>query len=176
MPRNMKVKTNEYASILPDAETGRCRQADCSGASNAQRLYLRLVQIRFCTSARRVSQEPRPRPGISIVGAPGRTFPSWKDRAGPTPENAKTWRIEFLQQTERRKNMTFQNIIPAHPFSGLFPALHDLRMRAQEQRTTRAAYTRTLNELSAMSSRELADIGLHRSDIPGVAAEAAIRK
>ncbi|MFO8127143.1 DUF1127 domain-containing protein [Yoonia sp.] len=46
-------------------------------------------------------------------------------------------------------------------------------MRAQERRATRAAYIRTLNELYAMSSRELADIGLHRSDIPEVAEEAA---
>jgi uncharacterized protein YjiS (DUF1127 family) len=69
--------------------------------------------------------------------------------------------------------MTLQNFIPAHPLSGLVAAVHDLRMRAQERRATRAAYSRTLNELSAMSSRELADIGLHRSDIPGVAAEAA---
>jgi uncharacterized protein YjiS (DUF1127 family) len=72
--------------------------------------------------------------------------------------------------------MTLQNIIPAHPFSGLVAAFQDLRARAEEWRATRAAYTRTLNELSAMSSRELADIGLHRSDIPGVAAEAAKMK
>ena len=39
-----------------------------------------------------------------------------------------------------------------------------------------AAYTRTLNELSAMSNRELADIGLHRSEIPRVATEAANMK
>lgn len=69
--------------------------------------------------------------------------------------------------------MTFQNITPVHPFSGLVASFHDLRMRAQERRATRAAYIRTLNELSAMSSRELADIGLHRSDIPEVAEKAA---
>jgi uncharacterized protein YjiS (DUF1127 family) len=69
--------------------------------------------------------------------------------------------------------MTFQNIIPVHPFSGLVAGVHDLRKRAQERQATSSAYTRTLNELSAMSSRELADIGIRRSDIPEVAEEAA---
>ncbi|MCB5200559.1 Uncharacterized conserved protein YjiS, DUF1127 family [Loktanella sp. DSM 29012] len=43
-------------------------------------------------------------------------------------------------------------------------------------RTARArhkAYVRTRDELHAMSSRELADIGINRSMIPAVAREAA---
>jgi uncharacterized protein YjiS (DUF1127 family) len=79
-----------------------------------------------------------------------------------------------ISPTDRKtKDMTFQNIIPAHPLSGFLAAVHDVRERAAERRKTNAAYTRTLNELSAMSSRELADIGLHRSEIPRIAAEAA---
>jgi len=79
-----------------------------------------------------------------------------------------------IPPTNRKtKDMTLHNILPIHPFSGFIPAAHDLRDRATERRKANAAYTRTLNELSAMSSRELADIGLHRSEIPDVAAKAA---
>jgi uncharacterized protein YjiS (DUF1127 family) len=39
--------------------------------------------------------------------------------------------------------------------------------------TKRRAYSTTLNELSALSDRDLADLGLHRSGIKAVALEAA---
>ena len=37
----------------------------------------------------------------------------------------------------------------------------------------RRVYKRTLNELSALSNRELADLGLHRSQLRGIAWQAA---
>ncbi|MCK0167386.1 DUF1127 domain-containing protein [Jannaschia sp. S6380] len=40
----------------------------------------------------------------------------------------------------------------------------------------RSIYRRTLNELSALSNRDLADLGLSRSMIPAVAHEAAYGK
>lgn len=69
--------------------------------------------------------------------------------------------------------MTLQNIIPANPFSGLIAFVHHLSDRAADRRKQNAVYTRTLNELSALSNRELADIGLHRCEISRIAAEAA---
>ncbi len=72
--------------------------------------------------------------------------------------------------------MTLQNIVPAHPFSGVTAALQGLRERAVERAEMKAVYNKTWRELSAMSNRDLADIGLHRSDIPRVATEAANMK
>ena len=40
-------------------------------------------------------------------------------------------------------------------------------------RKARADYVRTLNELSALSNRELDDLGISRHDIPRIAREAA---
>ncbi len=42
-----------------------------------------------------------------------------------------------------------------------------------EARAKRAVYTRTLNELSAMSDRDLADLGIARCDARSIAREAA---
>ncbi|MFL4470598.1 DUF1127 domain-containing protein [Tateyamaria armeniaca] len=69
--------------------------------------------------------------------------------------------------------MTLAQIVPAHPFSAFIAAVTNMFERAAERRQTHAVYTKTLNELSAMSSRELADIGVHRSEIPNIAAAAA---
>lgn len=53
---------------------------------------------------------------------------------------------------------------------GLFADLMaDLRLGAKR----RAVYRATVTELSALSTRELADIGMGRSDIRGVARKAA---
>jgi uncharacterized protein YjiS (DUF1127 family) len=38
------------------------------------------------------------------------------------------------------------------------------------------AYTQTLSELRALSDRDLADLGMHRSGLKAIAAEAAARK
>ncbi|MCC1482234.1 DUF1127 domain-containing protein [Roseibaca sp. Y0-43] len=39
----------------------------------------------------------------------------------------------------------------------------------------RAVYNRTARELHALSDRELGDLGIHRSEIPRIAAEAAFK-
>ncbi|WP_223423491.1 DUF1127 domain-containing protein [Tateyamaria pelophila] len=69
--------------------------------------------------------------------------------------------------------MTLQNILTVHPFEGFLDTIHQFRADHAERRRARAVYDRTWRELSAMSDRERADIGIHRSDIPGIASEAA---
>ena len=54
-----------------------------------------------------------------------------------------------------------------------FPSHHGLLARLRERLHQRAEYARVHNELSALSDRDLADIGLSRSTITDVAAEAA---
>lgn len=49
----------------------------------------------------------------------------------------------------------------------------DLRSRFAIWRKRAAAYRKTVRELSQMTDRELADIGLHRANIRDVALEAA---
>ncbi|WP_376780373.1 DUF1127 domain-containing protein [Paracoccus jeotgali] len=46
-------------------------------------------------------------------------------------------------------------------------------MRLQEARARRAVYRQTVTELSHLSNRELADLGIHRSMITRIATEAA---
>lgn len=46
-------------------------------------------------------------------------------------------------------------------------------VRFQEARARRAVYRQTVNELSNLSNRELADLGIHRSMITRIATEAA---
>lgn len=55
----------------------------------------------------------------------------------------------------------------------LFEAMHRLKADMAEHRRSRATYTRVFGELSAMTNRELADIGIARSDIERIATEAA---
>lgn len=45
--------------------------------------------------------------------------------------------------------------------------------RLQEARARRAVYRQTVSELSNLSSRELDDLGIHRSMITRIASEAA---
>lgn len=67
--------------------------------------------------------------------------------------------------------MALANFESARSF-GLAPRLRYLvksvRARAEEHR----AYRTTLAELNAMTDRELADFGFHRSELPRVAREA----
>lgn len=51
-----------------------------------------------------------------------------------------------------------------------------LRLRFVEAQEKRATYRRTMRELSDLSNRELADLGLHRSGIRRVALESAYGK
>lgn len=59
-------------------------------------------------------------------------------------------------------------------FSTLFDGLFtDISTRLDMHRRRRAVYTRTREELIALSDRDLADIGIHRRNINVVAREAA---
>ncbi|PIL20249.1 hypothetical protein P775_09875 [Puniceibacterium antarcticum] len=69
--------------------------------------------------------------------------------------------------------MTLQNILTVHPFEGLHNTIQQFRADHAERRRARAVYDRTWRELSAMSDPERADIGIHSSDIPRIASEAA---
>jgi len=69
--------------------------------------------------------------------------------------------------------MTFQNILPAHPMQGFLDAVRRLKSDMAEQRRGNALYRQVSGELTAMSDRELADIGIARSDIERIATEAA---
>ncbi len=50
-------------------------------------------------------------------------------------------------------------------FASLRAALHDFKA----ERTLRGQYRTTVRELSSMNDRELADIGINRYDIKGIA-------
>jgi len=69
--------------------------------------------------------------------------------------------------------MTLQSIRTIHPFEGFHSLIQQFKADRAERRRVRAVYDRTWRELSAMSDRERADIGIHSSDIPRVASEAA---
>lgn len=69
--------------------------------------------------------------------------------------------------------MTLQDILTVHPFERLHNTILQFRADHAERRRARAVYDRTWRELSAMSDRERADIGIHSSDIPRIALEAA---
>lgn len=51
--------------------------------------------------------------------------------------------------------------------------LGDLRGSLSERVAKYRLYRATLNELDSLSDRELADLGIHRADIGGIASEAA---
>ncbi|MEX0351513.1 MAG: DUF1127 domain-containing protein [Paracoccaceae bacterium] len=53
--------------------------------------------------------------------------------------------------------------------SGFYAGIENLKTRFEQYRV----YRRTLGELSALSERELADLGMHRSMIRRIAMEAA---
>ncbi len=81
--------------------------------------------------------------------------------------------IEFHHLKRKTENMTLQNILTVHPFEGFHNTIQQFRADHAERRRVRAVYDRTWRELSAMSGRERADIGIHSSDIPRIASEAA---
>jgi uncharacterized protein YjiS (DUF1127 family) len=65
-------------------------------------------------------------------------------------------------------------ITEAHPTSlNLFQRISEFRARVAAASAQRKLYTQTVNELSALSNRDLADLGLSRSMITGIALESA---
>lgn len=62
-----------------------------------------------------------------------------------------------------------------HAFGGasLWQRLSDLTANLAERQAQRQAFRKTVNELSAMSDRDLTDIGIHRADIRAIAQQAA---
>jgi uncharacterized protein YjiS (DUF1127 family) len=81
--------------------------------------------------------------------------------------------IKFHHLKRKTEDMTLQNILTVHPFEGFHNIIQQFRADHAERRRARAVYNRTWRELSAMSGRERADIGIHSSDIPRIASEAA---
>lgn len=71
--------------------------------------------------------------------------------------------------------MTYAHHTAAPRQSGILARLHGFRDTLQTVMQQRAVYTRTMQELQALSNRELADLGIHRSEIPSIAAEAAFK-
>ncbi|MBN2761251.1 MAG: DUF1127 domain-containing protein [Rhodobacteraceae bacterium] len=71
--------------------------------------------------------------------------------------------------------MTYANQTAAIAQTGIFARLKGLRDTLRTVMEQRAVYARTLQELQALSNRELADLGIHRSEIPRIAAEAAFK-
>ena len=61
----------------------------------------------------------------------------------------------------------------AAPSFGLAEKFVALRARMRESRRTRAIYRQTFEELSALTDRDLADLGISRLGIADVAREAA---
>ena len=58
---------------------------------------------------------------------------------------------------------------------GLLARIQGLRDALAAVLQQRAVYTQTTRELQALTNRELADLGIHRSEIPRIAAEAAFK-
>lgn len=57
---------------------------------------------------------------------------------------------------------------------GLAQRFGDLRATLAARVARYRTYRQTLDELAALSDRDLADLGLHRADIRGVARDAAL--
>lgn len=55
----------------------------------------------------------------------------------------------------------------------LFSRIAEARASLNAYLARRALYKRTLHEMQVLSDRELADLGLHRSELPRVAWQAA---
>lgn len=57
--------------------------------------------------------------------------------------------------------------------SGLKARVQRVRDMLDARAARRDAYSRTLRELQSCSNRDLADLGIHRSEIPRIATQAA---
>ncbi|MCL1629120.1 DUF1127 domain-containing protein [Roseibaca sp. V10] len=71
--------------------------------------------------------------------------------------------------------MAYANHTTDLRFGGFLARLQSFRAMLAETLQQRAVYNQTLSELQALSNRELADLGIHRSEIPRLAAEAAFK-
>jgi len=69
--------------------------------------------------------------------------------------------------------MTVQNLLHLHPLHSVAHAMERMWSNMAVRQKTKAAYNKTHRELSSMSTRELADVGIDRADIPTIAGEAA---
>jgi len=85
----------------------------------------------------------------------------------------KTWRATVRRHQKDVNQMTFQNILPARPMQGFLDAVRRLKSDMAEQRRSHAVYRQVFGELTEMSDRELADIGIARSDIESISTQAA---
>lgn len=72
--------------------------------------------------------------------------------------------MAYVNSTLRADNLSLRDMI-AHPMAAL-------QLMVQRRRV----YLQTVSELSALSDRDLADLGLHRSMIRAVAKDAAYGK
>ena len=72
--------------------------------------------------------------------------------------------MAYVNSTLRADNLSLRDMI-AHPMAALQLMVHRRRV-----------YLQTVSELSALSDRDLADLGLHRSMIRAVAKDAAYGK
>ena len=66
-------------------------------------------------------------------------------------------------------------VFPTRGIGGFPRSFGDLRTRFAAARQRRAIYLRTQAELQALSDRDLADLGMHRTEIGRIAREAARR-
>ena len=69
--------------------------------------------------------------------------------------------------------MAYASELKTNSGAGLFSALRTAVARLAERRAKYRMYRETLAELSGLSNRELADLGLHRSMLTRVAYQAA---
>jgi uncharacterized protein YjiS (DUF1127 family) len=70
--------------------------------------------------------------------------------------------------------MILQNIQHLTPLYRLTSAIKRMQQNIASQRKARAAYDKTLSELSAMSPQELNDISIDRADIEKIASQASL--
>ena len=71
--------------------------------------------------------------------------------------------------------MAFVNQTTDLRFGGLTARIQGLRTMLAGRKQQRAAYATTVRELQSCSNRELADLGIHRSEIARIAANAVAK-
>jgi uncharacterized protein YjiS (DUF1127 family) len=74
----------------------------------------------------------------------------------------------------QRKTMTYTtHTDPALSGTSVWRRLSDLRANLAERRAQDRSYRTTVRELSALSDRDLLDMGIHPADIDSIARQAA---